>query len=398
MSVAASSDDGNGAPVITVNSPPSIAGNYGGGSSNSFAPNPAPQPSGQTADVIQALDAADGIGPADHRWLHRADQCSGDRQQHRADRSRHLPFQIKANNAEAAGAIAVIIVNNVPGRSPLFMGGSGAVQVNIPVLMVSFETGILIKAQLGTGVNATLSGVTAADTIATFSSRGPSGAGSNAVKPDIAAPGLNITAAQTGITCIVRRLPQAGPERLRRRQPVADYQRHVDGCPAHRRHHGLAQRALSGTFRRGNEGAGDEWRAARRFAIRERHPAAPRPDRIGAGRVDPVNSLALPVTAFNADEPGVVSLSYFGEVVGTQTQTKRVRVVNHGLTSQTFDLSFDTSFDAPGISFSLPGGSTVTVPAGGTAFVPVQVERDRGADGPRARSVGRSPPGGAGAA
>ncbi|MBP8296682.1 MAG: DUF11 domain-containing protein [Burkholderiales bacterium] len=240
-------------------------------------------------------------------------------------------------------------------------------------MMVTFEVGALIKAQLGVGVNATLSGVTAADTIATSSSRGPIGAGSNAVKPDIAAPGVNITAAQTGITCVsggcltpdaTGFLPDNQPLTISGTSMAAP---HMAGIMAllKQRYPGRSPEELKAMAMNG----------ALHDVTQFANGAPPRlgPDRVGAGRTDPVNSLALPVSAFNADEPGVVSLSYFGEVVGTQTQTKRVRVVNNGLTAQTYDLSLDTSFDAPGIAFSLPGGSSVTVPPGGTVFVNVQV-------------------------
>src|SRR5262249_3081067 len=40
----------------------------------------------------------------------------------------------------------------------------------------------------------------------------------------------------------------------------------------------------------------------------------------------------------------------------------------------TFDLAIDLKNDAPGIAFSLPGGSSVTVPAGGTAEIDVQMD------------------------
>jgi uncharacterized repeat protein (TIGR01451 family)/fimbrial isopeptide formation D2 family protein len=374
LSVAASSDDGNGAPVITVHSPPAIAGNYGGNSSNSFAPTPAPQPSGQTAGIIQALDAANASGPTTTDGctaLTNAAAIAGNIAL--IDRGT-CGFQIKANNAQAAGAIAVIIVNNVPGAFPVAMGATGAVAVTIPVIMVTFETGNLIKAQLGTGVNATLSAVTAADTIATFSSRGPTGAGANAVKPDIAAPGLNITAAQTGITCT----PGGGCLTPNASGFIAGSQSlTISGTSMAAPHMAGIMALLKQRYpgRSAEELKAMAMNGALHDVTQFANGAPPRlgPDRVGAGRVDPVNSLQLAVSAFNADEPGVVSLSFFGEVVGSQTQTRRVRVVNNGPASQTFDLSLDTSFDAPGIAFSLPGGSTVTVPAGGTTFVNVQV-------------------------
>ena len=62
-------------------------------------------------------------------------------------------FAVKVQNAQNAGAIGVIIVNNVAGSAP-GMGGTGS--STIPALSVSQADGALIRAQLGAGVTATL--------------------------------------------------------------------------------------------------------------------------------------------------------------------------------------------------------------------------------------------------
>jgi hypothetical protein len=54
-------------------------------------------------------------------------------------------FVQKAQNAEAAGAVALVVVNNVAG-SPITMGGSN--HVTIPAVMVSLDDGNTIKAGL----------------------------------------------------------------------------------------------------------------------------------------------------------------------------------------------------------------------------------------------------------
>lgn len=65
-------------------------------------------------------------------------------------------FVNKVLNAEAEGALAVIIVNNVVGN-PIQMGGTNS-SITIPSIMISMADGNLIKAQLvGGGVNATIS-------------------------------------------------------------------------------------------------------------------------------------------------------------------------------------------------------------------------------------------------
>ncbi len=63
-------------------------------------------------------------------------------------------FSTKFRSAQKAGAIGVIVVNNVPG-SPITMGGTDN-DVVIPGLMISQSDGALLAAQIPNGVNATL--------------------------------------------------------------------------------------------------------------------------------------------------------------------------------------------------------------------------------------------------
>ncbi|TXI87269.1 MAG: T9SS type A sorting domain-containing protein [Crocinitomicaceae bacterium] len=60
-------------------------------------------------------------------------------------------FSVKAKNAQDAGAIAVIIVNNISGEPVGMAGGTEGLNVTIPVVMVSDVTGALIKARLKAG-------------------------------------------------------------------------------------------------------------------------------------------------------------------------------------------------------------------------------------------------------
>jgi hypothetical protein len=64
-------------------------------------------------------------------------------------------FASKAALAQAAGAIAVIIVNNLPGPTPPALGGTDP-SITIPVVSVTQAHGNAIKAELGSGVNVTL--------------------------------------------------------------------------------------------------------------------------------------------------------------------------------------------------------------------------------------------------
>ena len=67
-------------------------------------------------------------------------------------------FGFKALVAQNAGAIAVVVINNVEGAPIVMAGGDFGDQVTIPVLMVSDVTGAAIVAELDAGntVNSTL--------------------------------------------------------------------------------------------------------------------------------------------------------------------------------------------------------------------------------------------------
>lgn len=100
-------------------------------------------------------------------------------------------FSQKVATATAAGAIGVVVYNNV-GGDPIAMGGVG----DIPAVMVSQADGATIKAGLPSTV--TIDGnnpvevlTTNADIMAGFSSRGPAKFTEN-IKPDVTAPGVNI--------------------------------------------------------------------------------------------------------------------------------------------------------------------------------------------------------------
>ncbi len=62
-------------------------------------------------------------------------------------------FGVKALNAQNAGAIAVIVVNNISGPPIAMGGGAQGLNVTIPVVMVSDVTGALIRAKIDNGEN-----------------------------------------------------------------------------------------------------------------------------------------------------------------------------------------------------------------------------------------------------
>ena len=103
---------------------------------------------------------------------------------------------VKAQNAQAAGAVGVIIWNNVPGDPPDFSFGGGA-PVTIPVLTISQADGQRLSAAVTAGaVTATIdpaATTSLTNTTVGTSSRGPAISGIRA-KPDIGAPGAWLSA------------------------------------------------------------------------------------------------------------------------------------------------------------------------------------------------------------
>jgi hypothetical protein len=130
-----------GTPRLRVNSPGAIAANYTVGAAGFGARLSSP---GLTANVVRAAPAdgcsalTNGGSIAGSIALIDRGTCS---------------FVIKVKNAQNAGAVGVIVANNVAGV--IQMGGSDPTII-IPSLMISQADGTTVKGQLTVGVNAAL--------------------------------------------------------------------------------------------------------------------------------------------------------------------------------------------------------------------------------------------------
>ncbi len=106
-----------------------------------------------------------------------------------------LTFSKKAENAQRAGAKAVLIYNNMSGGR--FMGNLET-QMSIPVGAISKEDGVILQNALkNQSTSARVSVREDRDQLADFSSRGPV-TGTWEIKPDIVAPGVAINSTIPG--------------------------------------------------------------------------------------------------------------------------------------------------------------------------------------------------------
>lgn len=110
-------------------------------------------------------------------------------------------FQVKVDRAFQGGAIGAVVFNNAPGD---LITMSGEVPVDIPAVMIAQEHGLKILEDMKAGavrVNLknmrTIDEPERIDQMAEFSSKGPRSE-DNLIKPEISAPGYNITSAAMG--------------------------------------------------------------------------------------------------------------------------------------------------------------------------------------------------------
>lgn len=374
LATAGVMDSGLSANSMRVNAPGGIAGFYTVGTA---AFGNVPPAGGVTGNVVLGIDAADADGPET------TDGCSALTNAAAVAGNIALidrgtcGFTVKVKNAQDAGAIGVIIANTAAGAFGN-LGGADPT-ITIPSVMTTFADGNTLKANIA-GLSVTL--FSAGDTVYNSSSRGPRRATSPIrLKPDIAAPGVSITGAQTGITC-TGVAPSTGCQVSNAAGIIADSQPLI----------------LTGTSMASPHMAGimalllqlhPDWSVEQLKALAmngalhdvtvfpEGGGARFGPGRIGSGRVDPTVSAQATVVALNSDDSGLVSVSFDDRsIVGTGSQVKRVRLVNTGTADATFDLGIDIVADAPGVSFTLPGGNSVNIPAGGSVEIDVQMNAD----------------------
>ena len=267
-------------------------------------------------------------------------------------------FSSKVRAAQEAGAVAVVMVNNVDGF-PIPMGGSGDTSdIKIPGVMISRTDGAILRRRLGDGLFITLEPRSAtvrpelADRLNDSSSRGPV-AYTSRLKPDIAAPGSAIPSARAGLGS--DSIPMTG---------TSMSAPHVAGAAALMRQARPTWNALEIKAALMNTAA----RTANADGVA--YPES----RVGAGRVAVIDALATPLIARNASASDQVSISMGAlELSAPYTEERRVRLTNKGSRPVTLNISASNTVGSSAARM-VPLLNQVTVSAGQEVAIPFRFE------------------------
>jgi minor extracellular serine protease Vpr len=113
-------------------------------------------------------------------------------------------FSVKIRNAQAAGAAAVLIVNNIPGDAPNLGTDGLPSQPTTPAYGLSLGDGLALRSQDGVAATIAAGGAYSSagldDKMSNFSSQGPTDVDFR-VKPDVVAPGENVISSWPAFMC-----------------------------------------------------------------------------------------------------------------------------------------------------------------------------------------------------
>lgn len=334
-------------PLI-VNSPPAIAGTIsntatvswapvGAGFSGNVATTAASPASPPANDACSALPAGSLSGRV---ALIRRGSCG---------------IGEKVTFATAAGAVGVLVDNNVPGDPPSFsQSGTGPYA---PTLIISVTDGNRIRAQLAAAQTVNVSSgaaLAAVGSLVTTSSRGPN-MQIGLLKPDIGAPGASLSAlvgtgngeAVFGGTSGAAPMVAGAAALLLQAYPALQP-------------HEVKARLMNAAETNITTYAG---------APSAGNPLAPL-SRIGAGELRVDRSHALTTALWDASDPGAVSLSLgVPRTAATQLLRKRVLVRNYSNAARTYSIatSFRSAADQTSGALAISAPASISVPANGSA-------------------------------
>ena len=349
LTVANSYANGNPTSIIHVDAPASVAGGYAAVEGQFTAPLARVGVIAGTVVATAPVDACNAItngsALAGKIALINRGTCY---------------FSDKVRAAQQSGAIAVIMVNNVS-TAPIIMSGTGDTSdITIPGVMISQADGDKLRAQLAHGLTVTLGPNEFAlhpgyaDQLDDSSSRGPV-LSSVRLKPDIAAPGNGILSALGGSgtgSISYSGTSMATP--------------HVAGASA------LLKQAHPGWTVDDIKAVLMNTSVATRDASGHLYPES----RTGAGRLQ-VSNAAVANVIFKADtSTGEISVSYGShELTSPYSNTRNLRLVNHGTNDVTLNLSSTKTYTEQGVVITVKP-PTVTVPAGGSTAVSLRIDAD----------------------
>ena len=145
-----------GTPLMTVNSPGGIAGEFAVGTASFGSQLTA---AGVTGQVVAAADPANSLGPSTTDGcspLTNASAVAGNiALVDRGPTGGNCTFVLKARNCQNAGAIAMLVADNVSDSPPAGMGGTDD-SITIPAVRITLADGTTLRSNLSSGVNVTL--------------------------------------------------------------------------------------------------------------------------------------------------------------------------------------------------------------------------------------------------
>lgn len=261
-------------------------------------------------------------------------------------------FAEKIKSAQNAGAIGVIMVNNVEGPSIVMAATDGTVGT-IPGVMISQAAGASLRAHLSEGVTATLSSkfhardLAVADQIDDSSSRGPVYR-SVRLKPDVAAPGVAILSVRSGYG--TQGISYSGTSMA---TP------HVAGAAA------LVRQAHP-------DWPVEDIKAALMNTAVQTHDAKKNPyleSRTGAGRIQVDRAATVPVVVRGVSSDGRVSVTFGSrELTAPVSITRTVQLTNHSDRAVSFRILNRNTVVDTGITVT-PSVTNLTVEARSLASV-----------------------------
>jgi len=201
------------------------------------------------------------------------------------------------------------------------------------------------------------------DTLAWFSSRGPRRADAM-LKPDIAAPGFDVISAS---------MSQKDNDSVRRRElpGTSMASPHVAGAMALLRqvYPSWSVDELKALVMN----TAMPWVRTEQSILSQTHS----PTRVGSGRINLEKAIQNKVLVYNADDPGLVSVS-FGtpQVLQGTTAIKNIRVANKGSEPITYTLTYVSHTDMPGVKFILPDDPLIRVAGNSYTNFPVTMHVD----------------------